>query len=98
MIGNAVTFDVLVNLHLVVAVVAERVKDLRQLEVRQMVRDFLGRGSQPPKLDNGANSGFGTLDYGLAIQQALIGYDVRMCHKSRHTFFPLQYCNIPLVA
>ena len=98
MIGNAVTFDILVDLYLVVAVVAKRVKDLRKLQVRQMVRDFLGLGSQPPKLDNGANSGFGTLDYRLAIQQALIGYDVRMCHKTRYKFFPPQYWNIPLVA
>ena len=34
MIGNAVAFDILVDLVLVVAVVTERVEDLRELQVR----------------------------------------------------------------
>lgn len=66
MIRNAIPLDIPIDLILVVAVVAECIKDLRELQVRQMVRDFLRESPQTPKLNNGTNSGFGTLDYRLA--------------------------------
>ena len=44
-----------VDLVLMVAVVTERVEDLRWREVRQMLGNFFRRDALPPQFDNGAN-------------------------------------------
>ncbi len=57
-----------VDLFLVVAVVAQGIKDLRQREMGQPTWHFLRRNAKPPELNNGAYGGTGAADNRLSTE------------------------------
>ena len=78
LVRDLVPIDVLLDLRVMVRVVAQRVEDLRQREVRQMPGDFLGRHAEPPELDDRADGRPCPHDDGLAAQNGVVADDVPM--------------------
>jgi hypothetical protein len=77
-----------------IAVIAKCSKYMGKLQMREMVRNFLGRSAQAPNLNDGAYSGLGALDNRLTIEQTFIGYYIGICKHNSHSFFLFINCNI----
>src|SRR6185437_7495893 len=78
---DAVALDILVDL---VLVVAQRIKHLRECEMRQVSRYRLRRDPLTPQLDNGANWRAGADDNWLAMQDAIISDNIEMFGMLHH--------------
>src|SRR5436190_23371976 len=70
--------DVLINFIQVVAVIAQRIKYLRQREVGKVLRNSLGWQALAPHLDNGANRGASASNNRLAAEDLVVGHNIEM--------------------
>src|SRR5438067_1733245 len=93
--GDAVTLDVGVDLFPVVTVVAQRSENLCQGEVREVMRNLLGRQAKTPVLNNRADRRARAPNDRLAIENTIISSDVpllgRWCHRDTPPFSQVHY-------
>ncbi len=71
-IRNTIKFDVSIDFVLVIAVITECVKHLRELQVRQVRWYFLGLNAQSPKFDDGANGCLRFPDHRFSIKELTV--------------------------
>jgi hypothetical protein len=60
----------------------QRVKDLRERQVRQMRGDVLRRHAHPPQFHDGANRRSRSLDDRFAIKDRTIAHNIDMVRRS----------------
>src|SRR5262245_42338861 len=83
-ITDPVSLDVGVDLVLMVAVVAERVEDRSERQMREAARDLLGRDAEAPVFDDGPHRRSRPLDDRLAAEDLRVCDDVAMFGCGRH--------------
>src|SRR5207249_1479342 len=75
-VGNAVALDGSVDLLLVVTVVAQGVKILRQSQMGQAIRNFFSGDAHAPGLDNRPHRRASATDNRLAAEDLIVTYHV----------------------
>src|SRR4051812_20803766 len=81
---NSIALDVVLNFHLVITEIAQRVKNLCHREVWQSLGNFFWRFSHAPKLDDGAHWRPRTSDYGFTAKNVAVFFDMGMGGWSYH--------------
>ena len=88
-VWSPIALDVLVHRFLMVTIVTERIKHLRECEIGKVGRDCLWGDSLAPQLDNSAHMRASPIDDRLAPKNLGIGHNIEM-------FYPLQHDTRPL--
>jgi len=76
LVGDTVALDVLIDLRLVVAKIAEGIKHLSDREMGQMTWNQFGRDFHPPKFHNRPHRRTRPSDDGLTAENAILGDDM----------------------
>src|SRR5262249_30619064 len=88
-----IALNVGIHFVLVVTVIAQGIKDLREREVGKTSGNFLWRNAHPPQLNNRSHRSTSVLDDGLAAEDTLIPDNITMLRRHYrmsfiHTRFP----------
>jgi hypothetical protein len=75
---DAIAFDVSVDLVLMIAVITQRIEDLRESQVWQMLWDLFRRRAHPPDFDDCPNRRSCAFDGWLTTQNLFAGDDVKV--------------------
>src|SRR5262249_45549537 len=82
---DAVVFDARVDLVMMIAVITQRIEDLRERQVWQMLRNLFRRRAHSPDLNDCSNRCAGVFNDWLAAQNLSVGDDILMfclfCHN-----------------
>src|SRR5688572_17704319 len=94
-VRTAVALDVLLDLFLMLAEIAQGIEDLPLSEMRQMCWNLLGRDAQPPHFDDRAHGRARALDDRLAGQDRRIANDMKMVGDRGHVSAQYSTPNCP---
>ena len=83
-IGNSIALDVFVNLFLVVAIVAQRIENLGQCQMRQVLWYLIGRDADSPEFYNSSDGCFRFANHRFSPEQFSIGNHVWMFRAGNH--------------
>lgn len=88
-VRNFVASDVTVNLILMIAVIAEGVKNLAKGKMGQGLMNLFWAFACSPDFNDSANGSPSSLNQGLAIRNLTVGHNVTMFGRGRHVAFSL---------